>query len=278
MKSLLLTAAFTVVFGFALNAQGTSLSDIVEKPSKEGFRATVKADQYGGSISFNRTYRSSSCVGSYYITWRFSKDISRLENGETFNVTLNCVNCKTPCGYKWGLANVFAANNVLSVPNFSNYKYNGNISLVSSSASSSGVNDWNPGQRTNTYTFKYSKKKNVPITAFRFTFAGHDVYYVFEEGATSGGSANCHALLGLGKLVYGLEIGAYEGYGWDWMDKTIGYALNHINASNCLSGSYLKDLKRRMYRAPNTNVFLDEIRSYSQKLETEAAACNCCSN
>jgi hypothetical protein len=104
------------------------------------------------------------------------------------------------------------------------------------------------------------------------------VYYVFEEGLSSSQPANCHALFGLGKLVYGLELGAYEGYGWEWMDKTIGYALEHVNATNCLSNSYLLDLKKRMNGVTNTSIFLEEIRSYSRKLDTDIiSSCNCCS-
>ncbi|MBC3756845.1 hypothetical protein H7U19_00410 [Hyunsoonleella sp. SJ7] len=277
MKSSILTSVFIILFGFAINAQVISLVDIIEKTSKEGFRASVKADQYGGSISFNRSYRTN-CVGTYNVTWRFDKDISTLQNGESFNITLSCKNCKTPCGYKWKIANVFTSNNVTSIAQYPNYTYNGNISQVSTTAGSSGVHDWYPGHTTHTYTFKYAKKKNAALTAFRFDFAGHQVTYVFQEGPRASGKVNCHTLLGLGKLVYGLEIGAYEGYGWDWMDKTIDYALNHIKASNCLSDSYLKDLKRRMYRAPDTKVFLAEIRSYSQKLDTEATGCNCCAS
>ncbi|MFD2726558.1 hypothetical protein [Hyunsoonleella rubra] len=275
MKTLVILIMGILFFGFSLNAQVISLKDIFPQSSKD-FRASVKADQYGGSIAFNRPYRTN-CVGTYNINWKFSKDLSTLQDGERFDITITCTSCNTPCGYKWGIANVYAANNVTVLERYPNYVYNGNISQVSTTASSSGVHDWYPGHTSHTYTFVYSKKKNAPLTSFRFDFAGHKVFYVFQEGAKVGGTVNCHALLGLGKLVYGLELGAYEGYGWDWMDKTIGYALNHIKASNCLSDSFLKDLKRRMYQAANTKVFLNEIRSYSQKLEIEAAACNCCS-
>ncbi|WP_353776878.1 hypothetical protein [Winogradskyella sp. 3972H.M.0a.05] len=279
MKSFFTSLAFSILFTGFINAQSIGLKDIVQKRTND-FNATVRADQYGGSIAFNRTYRSSNCVGTYDITWRFNKDISSLQNGEEFSITLSCRSCSTPCGYKWGIANVYAANNVTGIAQYPSYTYNANITQVSTTASSSGVHDWYPGHTSHTYTFIYNKKKNAPLTAFTFDFAGHKVFYVFEEGLkSSGGAINCHSLFGLGKLVYGLELGAYEGYGWEWMDTTIGYALQHIKASNCLSNTYLTDLKRRIQGASNTTVFLQEIQTYSRKLDTEiTSSCGCCAS
>ena len=277
MKSIFLSLALSFLFSTAINAQTIGLKDVVQQRSND-FNASVKADQYGGSIFFDRKYRSSNCIGRYDITWRFNKDLSTLQNGEQFTITISCRSCKTPCGYKWGIANVYAANNVRGVSQYPSYTYNANITQVSTTASSSGIHDWYPGHTSHTYTFVYNKKKNAPLTAFVFDFAGHKVYYMFEEGTKPSGSAiNCHTLFGLGKLVYGLEIGAYEGYGWEWMNTTIGYALEHIKASNCLSNAYLTDLKRRIQGAPNTNAFLNEIRAYSRKLDTEiSTSCGCC--
>ncbi|MEC3905841.1 hypothetical protein VOI54_02300 [Tamlana sp. 2201CG12-4] len=277
MKSISLSLIFITLFTASISSQNIGLKDIVQKRSTE-FNATVRADQYGGSIAFNRTYRTN-CVGTYDISWKFNKNISQLQNGEQFTITITCRNCRTACGYKWSIANVYAANNVRSIDSYPNYTYNSNITQVSTTAASSGVHDWYPGHRSHTYTFVYNKKKNTPLTAFVFNFAKHKVYYVFEEGARSMGSkpVNCHTLFGLGKLVYGLELGAYEGYGWEWMNTTIGYALEHIEASNCLSNTYLTDLKRRIYNSANTKAFLNEIRSYSRKLESEIkSSCGCC--
>lgn len=264
-----------IITSSILQAQSLGLKDIIQQPAKD-FTAYVKADQYGGSISFDRPYRTN-CTGIYDITWSFDKDLSTLQNGEEFTITLSCKNCVTPCGYKWGIANVYAANNVLSIPGYSNYSNNGNIKQVSTTAGSSGVYDWAPGHLTHRYTFKYEKLKNTKMTSFTFDFAKHRVYYVFEEGASRSGATNCHALFGLGKLVSALEFGAYEGYGWDWMDKTIGYAIEHANASGCISKSYLLDLQKRMYRSSNTASFYDEISAYSRRLDSETASCNCCS-
>ena len=278
-NTFLLLLLFLPTFIFS---QSIGVVDIVHEKKNEPF-IDVRADNRGGSAVFNRTYRAG-CVGSYEIQWTFSKALNSLRPGESFNVTLLCKNCNTPCGYKWGIADVTAANNVLKIPGFSGYSYNGNIGFVSKTGRSSGVFDWQPVQRSNTYTFKYDPKKSSKYTAIAFTIAGHRVYYVFGEanGRSSGGAINCHTLLGLGKLVNSLELGAYEGYGWDWMDKTVDYALNHIKASNCLSDTYLKDLKTRLYMVRDTRTFYSEIQRYSQKLETEVAsscaACSSCTN
>ena len=239
----------------------------------------VSANKNGGTAVFDRTYRSR-CVGTYEIRWTFSKDLSLLQPGESFDVTLQCVRCSTPCGYKWGIADIMASNNVLKIPGYPGYTYNGNIGLAGKSGKSSGVFDWQPAQLSNTYTFTYQPKKSAPLTAIALTIAGHRIYYVFGEGTKPvSNGINCHTLLGLGKLVNSLELGAYEGYPWDWMDKTIDYALNHINASNCLSDAYLKGLKSRMQGAGDTNAFYAEIRSYSQKLESEVeSSCSACSS
>jgi|GEM_PF-4586024 len=261
-------------------AMGQSIGflDVVHEKKNEPY-IQLSANKNGGTAVFNRTYRSG-CIGSYEIRWTFSTDISLLQPGESFNVTLQCANCSTPCGYKWGIADVTASNNVLKIPGYPEYSYNGNIGASGKTGRSSGVFDWSPAQLSNTYTFTYQPKKSAKYTAIAFTIAGHRVYYVF--GAASRPVAqniNCHTLLGLGKLVNSLELGAYEGYPWDWMDKTIDYALNHIRASNCLSDTYLRDLKSRMYRSGDTGIFYKEIQSYSQKLESEvASSCAACSS
>ncbi|WP_299552011.1 hypothetical protein [Seonamhaeicola sp.] len=277
MKSISLSLILLTLFTGSVMAQSIGLKDIVQKRTND-FNATVRADHYGGSIAFNRTYRAN-CVGTYDITWKFNKSLYQIQNGEQFTITITCRNCRTACGYKWGIANVYAANNVRNISQYPNYTYNANITQVRTTAGASGVHDWYPGHRSHNYTFVYNKKKNAPLTAFVFNFAGHMVYYVFEEGVTGSrsGAVNCHTLFGLGKLVYGLELGAYEGYGWEWMNTTIGYALEHIKASNCLSSTYLTDLKRRIYGAPNTKLFLEEIKSYSRKLDSEInSSCGCC--
>ncbi|WP_299530503.1 hypothetical protein [Ulvibacterium sp.] len=258
--------------------QSIGFIDVVHEKKNEPY-IEVSANKNGGTAVFNRTYRSG-CIGSYEIRWTFSKDLSLLQPGETFGVTLQCASCRTPCGYKWGIADVLGSNNVLKIPSYPEYTYNGNITLTSRSGGSSGVFDWQPSQLSNTYNFTYQPKKPAKLTAIAFSIAGHRIYYVFGEAKRpTSNSINCHSLLGLGKLVNSLELGAYEGYPWDWMDKTIDYALNHIAASNCLGNTYLKNLKSRMYQAGDTRVFYSEIQSYSRKLESEvASSCAACSS
>ena len=101
MKSFFTSLVLSLLFIGITNAQSIGLKDVVQKRTDD-FNATVRADQYGGSIAFNRTYRSSNCVGTYDITWRFNKDISTLRNGEEFTITLSCRSCNTPCGYQMG--------------------------------------------------------------------------------------------------------------------------------------------------------------------------------
>lgn len=276
MKASLLSLVTIFLFIINVVGQTISLQSIVQDPTND-INADVKADSRGGSIAFNRTY-GSGCVGSYNIKWTFSKDLSTLRDGDEFTVTLACVSCNTPCGYKWNIASVTGANNITSVPGFPSFQYNGNITLISTTAEAFGVHDWYPGHLSHSFNFKYSIKKDVPQTAFVFTFAEHHVYYVYQKGGTLSSQAiNCHTLLGLGKLVASLEFGANAGYGWDWMDRTIGFALEHIKASNCLSSTYLTGLKSRMSHASNTKLFYSEIQAYSTSLETEVAtSCSAC--
>ncbi len=261
------------------DAQTISLVDVVPSSTNKQ-SATVKADQNGGTLTFSYNY-AQGCTGSYQLKWSFSKDISTLQKDEKFDVYLDCVNCSTPCGYRKTWAKVGGANNITKIPGYT-YSYNGNISLKGTSAASFGVHSWYPGHRSHTYSMEASMLKSAKYTGFYITMGYHTVYYVYGEGTAPSSNINCHTLLGLGKLVSNLEIGAYEGYGWDWMDKTIDFALNHIKASNCLSSSYLVDLKSRIYMAPNTKSFYGEISSYSQKLESEVAtscaACSSCPN
>ncbi len=268
MKASVILLTLFSLFGLGAFSQSIQLLDVVQDKNNT-VNAVVKADSKGGTVQFNRLYRSG-CEGSYCIKWTFSKDISSLKDGDEFTVNLSCVNCNTPCGYKWTIATASGSNNALSINDYPDYAYNGNLNLVSTDAESFGIHDWYPGHTSHNYTFKYSEKKEAAMTSFFFTFADHRVYYVFQGGAVNDGQAiNCHALLGLGKLVASLEIGAMEGYGWDWMDSTIGFALNHIEATTCLSSDYLTDLKDRMYKAPDTKIFYSEIQAYSASLETE---------
>ncbi len=142
----------------------------------------AQLNERGGYISFDRTYRSGCAVG-YKIKLTFSKSLSILQPGETFRATLNCEDRSPPCGYKWRIADLFAANIVSKVERFPNYVYNENIQLISSSNCSSGVNDFKQGMRTNIFTLKYEPKKQVPLTAIQLTIAGdHKIYFVFESG------------------------------------------------------------------------------------------------
>ena len=281
MKNFIFPIVFFTLLIFNVNGQTINLQEVVQGSVNKN-NAKVRADSKGGTVTFDRTYQSG-CIGSYNIKWTFSKDLTSLREGDEFTVTLSCISCNTPCGFKWKIANVFSSNNVTKIEGFPSYKSNGNIIMISKTAGSYGVHDWNPGHTSHSYTFKYSQKKDVPLTAFKFVFAGHSVYYVFGKGsAPSVQATNCHTLLGLGKLVASLEIGALEGYGWDWMDRTIDFALNHIAATNCLSSTYLTGLKSRINKAQNTKVFYAEIQDYSQSLETEVAtscsACSACQN
>ncbi len=276
MKYSILLIWSLFIFINKTNAQTISLVDVVPS-STNNQSATVRAGQNGGSLIFNYNY-AWGCEGSYQLNWSFSKDISSLKKCQKFDIYINCANCSSPCGCRKTWAKVGGANNITKIPGYIMYTYNGNVSLISTTADSFGVHSWYPGHRSHSYTMQVTPKKKASSTGFYVSIG----YYIYGEGAVPSSNVNCRTLLGAGKLVSHLELGAYEGYGWDWMDKTIDYALNHIKASNCLSNSYLINLKSRIFRAQNTRTFYDEIRSYSQKFETEVAtscsACSSCSN
>lgn len=90
---------------------------------------------------------------------------------------------------------------------------------------------------------------------------------------------NCFSLFHLGLLVGGLETGAESGFNSTWMTRTIDFALNHVEASNCIDDSYLRDLRSRIQGFSNTNTFVGEIRAYKARLIREVeTSCACCLN
>lgn len=273
---------YFIAFGFFMfsakvsNAQQISLIDIITVQANNQPKATVVADKMGGTIAFERTYQTG-CTGKYYMQWKFSKDITTLKKGEKFSVTLTCLNCSTPCGFRKTSAFAGGANNIIKPVGKYNFTYNSNITVTKSTGT---IHPWNPADKSHTSELTAHMSKSVPNTAFYITMGSHFIYYVFSAGAAPSTAINCHTLLGLGKLIGSLELGAREGYGASWMVATIDFALNHINATNCLSSTYLLDLKRRIASATNTRVFENEIHNYSVSLETETTtscpACGSC--
>lgn len=278
MKTLI-TLLFLLLLLTKLDAQRFSLVDVVTVSEEGVSPADVKLMSMGGELSFTVVY-TSTCDTDYRLSWRFSKDIRTLNNGEKFDVTLQCISCQTSCGKRWTRANVGGSNNIFfsSIPNY-DAEYNGNMRVVSSTAGSFGVNGWSSSNLTHTYTVQIEKRKEAQYTAFYITMGGHTIYFLYAEGATKTGPTNCHTLLGLGKLVNALEMGALNGYSSSWMLETVGYAIQHIQASNCLDDSYLLGLQKRLQTSSETHSFLNEIRNYSADLENEVASnCDCCSN
>jgi hypothetical protein len=262
-----------------LSAQTLTLYRTINQTHADEYPAIVNADSYGGAMSFNRNY-APGCQGSYEIQWRFSKNIATLNDGDTFSVEIECTNCSTPCGYRKTSATASGANNITGgVPGIPDYQYNGNITSTGSTGS---VHVWYDGHKKHTTTFKVAIKKTTPYTGFYISMGSHTVSYIYTSAPVATGEINCHTLFGLGKLVSNLELGAWNGYGWDWMVETIDFALDHIEASNCLSSDYLVGLKSRITGAADTRSFYEEIQSYSLALngevETSCACCNTCRN
>ncbi|MGB5435629.1 MAG: hypothetical protein WBM98_07050 [Maribacter sp.] len=284
---------FVLLISIALgaNAQYYSLVDSFYEGSN-GINATTRAqvDTYGGTIVSDRIY-SNDCAGDFHIKWSFSKDITTLKDGEEFVVYTKCDGCSSSCGFRRGaIAVAGSSGNITSIPGF-DYTYNGNMEVVASNTQSINSDDWNNGYSTASFTVKVKTKKNVKYTAFYLILGNHKVYYVFryDDGSYSDPIPNpnpkkvdCLAFLGLGQSVNGLSMGAYEGYGYTWMLQAIDYAISHIEASNCMSSTYLKDLRNRINYAQNTKIFLDEIEAYRKSLYNEAAVycapCKQCSD
>ena len=167
------------LFADPLFGQSIRLLDIVQKPGEKTM-VDVQIGPQGGYASFDRVYRSG-CVGGYKVKVTFSKSLELIQPGETFQLTLNCETCHTPCGYKWRNATFNDSNNVRSIDQYPNYVYNGNLLKIDSSNGANDVNDFQPGKRTNVITLKYEPKRDVPLTAFQLEFAGeHQVFFVFS--------------------------------------------------------------------------------------------------
>ena len=275
ISRLTILAFLVLCMPFSLLAQSISLAEIVTVPAKDRPDVIVKATSAGGTMQFNRDYREG-CVGNYFIEWKFSKDISKLAKGEKFSVTLNCLNCTSPCGYNWTSATVGGANNITRAIGKYKFVYNSNIKV---SSSTGAAHNWSPENRIQKIKLTAHLNKKVPNTAFYITMGDHKVYYVYGEEKVKG-ATNCLSLLGLGKLVGSLELGAREGYEAEWMVATIGFALNKIKATNCLRSTYLEGLKTRITGASDTRIYFTEIQQYGLDLEKETtfscAACGSC--
>lgn len=86
-------------------------------------------------------------------------------------------------------------------------------------------------------------------------------------------SRACPNLLGIGKLIGMLEMGAINNYDNNWMIGTIDYALSHISSSGCIDGTYLTNLKPRILRNSDNRQFYNEIHNYSLSLDSEVLKC-----
>lgn len=92
-----------------------------------------------------------------------------------------------------------------------------------------------------------------------------------RRGASNTGV--CLNLLGIGKLIGMLEMGAINNYDNNWMIGTIDYALSHISSSGCIDGTYLTNLKPRILRNSDNRQFYNEIHNYSLSLDSEVLKC-----
>ncbi|MEY8849765.1 hypothetical protein AB9K26_13180 [Psychroserpens sp. XS_ASV72] len=230
MKTILYIMCFA--FSQHMLAQ-TIIFDRTLETSTSEVRPEIKADTSGGTATFKRVY-NDRCIGHYNIRWSFSKDLNVLRDGEQFQVTINCTNCDTPCGFKWKIANAHAAG--LSETLIPGYIYNKNIDLLSTTAGASGVHDWSPGHTTHTYTFIYKKKKTAPIASFMLDFAGYQLHYVFRSGGdtfsenpnTTSPNLNCNWSSTFGNI--------------NWQDGWYG------NTSKTLSGTISFENGRYVYK------------------------------
>lgn len=182
MKCSLFTLVIFLSSIAILSSQSIRFLDVVQKPDPEvSVEATI--NERGGYIAFDRVYRNG-CVGGYQVKVTFSKSLNLLQPGETFQATLTCEHCNTPCGYKWDIVGLFASNNVKSIDQYPNYVKNENIEFVSSSNGSSNVADWEGGHQNTIITLRYNPKKDVPLTAIKISVARvHEIFIVFETGS-----------------------------------------------------------------------------------------------
>jgi hypothetical protein len=180
MKTPMLSVFTFLLTLVTVQSQSIRFLDVVQKPSPT-VSVEGNINERGGYITFDRVYRSG-CTGGYKVKVTFSKSLNMLQPGETFQATLSCEHCNTPCGYKWDIVELFAANNVTAIDQYPNYVKNENIEFVSSSIGTSGVADWKPGMQNNVITLRYNPKKEVPLTAIKIVAAGeHEIILVFAS-------------------------------------------------------------------------------------------------
>ncbi len=185
MKPFPLAAAVLFILSTSLNAQSIRLLDIVQKPSPN-VAVDASINERGGYIAFNRDYQPG-CTGGYQVKVTFSKSLNMLQPGESFQVTLLCEQCNTPCNKKWRIVDVLAANNVTAIDQYPNYEKNENIEYVSSTNGTGLVSNWKGDDRSTIVTLKYNPKKSVPLTAIKIVAAGdHEVIIVFSTGNDQG--------------------------------------------------------------------------------------------
>ena len=182
MKYSLFSLFIFLCTSITLSSQSIQFLDVVQEPDPE-VSVEASINERGGYIVFDRVYRSG-CVGGYKVKVTFSKSLNIIQPGETFQATLSCEDCNTPCGYKWDIVGLFDSNNVTEIDQYPTYVNNGNIEFVRSSNGSSNVADWKPGMQNTIITLKYEPKKDVPLTAIKISVARvHDIFIVFKTGS-----------------------------------------------------------------------------------------------
>ena len=259
---------------------------------------SVQANQFGGNVETNLKL-NNGCTEVYSFTWTFDRDISKIKVGQIVHGNLNASRIKGNCPNNTANITVSGSNNGSTLKS-NPLKGHGGIVVYGNRAVAAGY-DHEP--RTSKFSIEVtnSRPNNTFFTvriASTTDASNHDVFdyelrYNYSESisdferspdssvgskTSSSSKSNCYALLGLGKLVNGLVIGAYEGYGAEWMIKTIDYALVHVKSTNCISPQYLTELRKRMVNSSNTNAFMNEISAYSRALEDEILGCDCCSD
>ncbi|MDC6355133.1 MULTISPECIES: hypothetical protein [unclassified Robiginitalea] len=238
MKKWILLIASVISFQL-LSGQSVRLVDILQEPSP-GFSVEAHMNERGGTMAFNIDY-GGGCVGGYQIKVTFSKSLTQLQAGETFLATLACEDCNTPCTRKWKIAALQGAGGVPNIAAYPDYVYNGNIHISKGYNGYTGVNDWNPGQRTAVVPMVYEPKKDVAQTALQFVIGSglHKVIYVFQADPAgtpslqAGGKPNLNCVW---ESSYG-AVNWSEGY-YGSRDKTLSGELHQKNGEWVYEGTW----------------------------------------
>lgn len=291
---LLICLLATSIFSYAQQKDFYGFSKILKGLESSNKNTNIsptkfEADLNGGTFQIRMPNTSGTCYGDYEFTWKFTEDISKLETGKEYPVTVkgrriggDCEKNTAKTYLKSGNASSslltkagIKSDPATSIKMIWNTTYIvdafpvGDKNMLNAKVAVNG----NPYAEFSSFGLKfYFSSFPYSSTSKYCTF---DVLYVYQKNKaitkSPAGAVNCPVLYGLGVNIGIMEYGSLENAKSYFIAGFVDHALDHMKASGCIPASeiaYLEDLKIRMLKKETTKEFASEISLYRQRLTT----------